>query len=104
MSKVIIKRTINFDFLGEEYKDCYIIFAAIPVSEYADFTAKVEGVDDKEAMPLLLEVLKSKFVGGKFIDENAKPFDLTVDNIGEFDGESITRMFATLTGQNLSPK
>lgn len=34
MSKIVIKKRINLDFLGDDYKDAYLVFKSIPLPDY----------------------------------------------------------------------
>lgn len=34
MSKIVIKKKVNLAFLGEEYKEAYLVFQAIPISDF----------------------------------------------------------------------
>jgi hypothetical protein len=36
MSKIVIKKHVSLDFLGEEYKGAELVFRAIPLSDYDD--------------------------------------------------------------------
>ena len=104
MGRVSIKKTVSFDFLGKEYEKSYIVFKAIPVSEYSQYIEKIASLEESSAIDFVLDILTGKFLSGSFLGEDGKQFDLTAEDLKDFDGESITTMFATLTGQQLEKK
>lgn len=96
MADIKIKKRLTLEFLGDEYKDSYIVFASIPVVEYAEMSKKMLGVenDNEKATLVMLELLEDKFVEGIFDGQK-----LTKEDIKQFDGETVLRCFETLTGQ-----
>lgn len=98
MAKIVIKKTIDLDFLGEEYKGSFLTFKAIPIGEFKKLTASVPE-DGAKAVELILNVLKDKFVVGKFQGE-----DVAKEDLDQLDVETTTECFKLLTGQKLDPK
>jgi len=104
MNKIVIKKRISLDFLGEDYKEAYLEFKAIPMSKYQDYIERSEvNKDAKTAIPFIIDTLKDLFISGKFPDEKGELFDLTKEDIGELDIEATIRPFKILTGQDQSP-
>lgn len=103
MPKVFIKKTINFEFLGNAYKDCEASFSPIPIPEYKDFIDSKK-LSENESIDTLLTLLKNHFLSGKFIDDQNKLFDMTKENITEFDLDSIIKMFNLIVGRVVDPK
>lgn len=98
MAEIVIKKTIRLGFLGEKYKDDYLVFKAVPVK---DFESLMEKTPDSniQATKFICKVLKDKFIEGKFQGETVNATD-----IDSFDGITVSECFAILTGQKLDPK
>lgn len=41
MSKIIIRKRVGLGFLGDEYKEAYLTFRSIPLTDYEDITKKL---------------------------------------------------------------
>ncbi len=41
MGKIVIKKKVSLDFLGEEYKEAYFIFQTIPLPDYKEFMKSI---------------------------------------------------------------
>lgn len=104
MSKIVIKKRVNFEFLGDEYKDSYLNFKSIPVSEFDKITKDIEQLEKEKKgyMSFILNVLKDHFIDGKFLGQDLGSEDK--DEIDNLDSESTIRCFKLLTGQELDPK
>jgi len=104
MSRIVIKRKISLDFLGEDYKDCYLEFKTIPMKEYEKYVEQAsENKDEKKAIGFITKTLQDLFISGKFIDENNELFDVKKDELGDFDMNVMITVFKTLTGQDQNP-
>lgn len=106
MGKIVIKKKISLDFLGEDYKDGYLEFKSIPLKEYEEYTKNISDVkdDDSAASQMIIDILNNNFLGGKFPDDEGKLFDVEKDQLKEFDIVTAIQVFKILTGQELSPK
>lgn len=94
-----IKKRVNLDFLGEEFKDSYLTFRSIPAKDLPGIVEQTEKVSEGvKAIPIILEILKKYFLDGMH-DEVIKKEDLD-----ELDSNSIIECFQTLTGQTIDPK
>ena len=70
MSRIVIKRKISLDFIGEDYKDCYLEFKTIPMKEYEKYVQQAsENKDEKKAIEFITKTLQDLYISGKFIDE-----------------------------------
>jgi len=103
MAKIIIKKTISLEFLGEDYKDGYLTFKTIPLKDYEQFVTQSKKQDEAESIKLIVETLKKYFIEGKFPDGD-KTVDLTVEDIEDFDVNTAITVFKYLTGQEIDPK
>lgn len=95
MANILIKRKVTLDFLGEEYKDSYLVFKAVPVVAYNDLIARIDSVSgNQESMAEIIKILEEYFVDGVFNNEK-----VLKEDIKQFDGDTMLRCFKTLTGQ-----
>lgn len=99
-----IKKKIDLEFLGEEYKGCYFVFKNIPVSEYDEIFKKKKDTTGLQVVNEALKVLKSKFIEGKFINENGELADVKADDLGFLDESLLNECYLTLLGQKTDPK
>lgn len=104
MSKLVIKKRVSFDFLGEEFKDAYIIFRSIPLGDYDELMAKMRSgeEDNSKANSIILDVLKEYYIEGMFPDDAGKLE--TLDNKDELNGldrDAVLRCFGDLIGQDV---
>lgn len=104
MSKIVIKKTVSLEFLGEQYKDAYLEFSSIPLKEYNRYVSMIKEADEAKSAQLVIDTLTEHFIGGKFPDEDGKLFDLEKDDINEFDLGVAIQSFKILTGQDQDPK
>lgn len=104
MGKIVIKKRVSLEFLGEDYKDAYLDFQSIPLKEYDKYVNMAKDKDEVKATNLVLDTLKEKFIGGKFPDENGELFDIEKSQIEEFDITVAIQAFKILTGQDQDPK
>jgi len=104
MSRIVIKRKISLDFIGEDYKDCYLEFKTIPMKEYEKYVQQAsENKDEKKAIEFITKTLQDLYISGKFIDEKNELFDVKAEELGDFDMNVMITVFKTLTGQDQSP-
>jgi hypothetical protein len=105
MGKIVIKKRVSFDFLGDEYKECYADFQRIPVSDFDEIQKKMEAVekDKGSSFNVVLDVLKKYFVSGKFLVED-KLDSITAEDLDGLDADSTLKCFQIMTGQELDPK
>lgn len=97
-----IRKRVSLDFLGEEYKDSYLIFKAIPIKDYEELQTKIESIDEKKSISFIQETLKKYFINGKAANESGELEDVTAEDLGELDQEAVINCFETLTGQNIN--
>lgn len=104
MANIVIKKRVSLEFLGEDYKEAYLIFKAIPVSEYEQMIPKFDSALQRlDNIRITVEVLKAKFIEGKF-PVDGKLADITKEDIGSFDEATLSEAFQYISGQKLDPK
>lgn len=98
---IVIRKRVSLDFLGEEYKDAYLDFQSIPISDVdALTTGVVEAEKEKRSGAFILETLQKYFLGGSFPDMDK----VTKEDLVGLDQQSVIRAFAIFTGQDIDPK
>lgn len=97
---IVIKKRVNFDFLGEDYKDAYLVFQSIPASDYDELLKSIAdaGDDNIKAMLVMLDALQKYFIEGSFPDMEK----VTKEDLTGLDGESIIKCFSVFTGREIN--
>lgn len=98
---IVIKKRVEFDFLGEDYKDAYLVFRSIPLKDFDEITEQIKQAEkDSKAATFMLDTLKKYFVSGKFPDADT----VAADDLEGLDAESVIKCFTRFTGQDPDPK
>lgn len=99
----IVKR-FSLDFLGKEWKDAYIDFQRVTISDIKNVFPKFRSIDaksDKEVVKGIDEMvkfLKEKFVSGKGVTvETDKLVDLEVEDLETLPAEVLSRALSFLS-------
>lgn len=101
MGRIVIKKRVSFEFLGEDYKDAYLTFRSIPLKDFDELTKKIETAQENhKAASFMLETLKGYFVEGKFPDAEK----VEASDLDGLDVEAVVKCFAAFTGQDPDPK
>lgn len=103
MTKILIKKRVPLDFLGDEYKDAYLVFRSMPISDFEKFQEEASAVEDKKSVSFLLDKLKQNFVSGEF-PVDGKLVAIEKEDLDDFDAETIVKAFQTYTGVKQDPK
>lgn len=104
---IVIKRKISLDFLGEEYKEAYITFKAIPVKDFSELMQRMpkDGQEDNvKSMELMLEMLEKYFYEGKFPNDKGDLEPLSKEDVKDLDQQASLKCFQMLVGQDTDPK
>lgn len=99
MAKIVIKKRVSLDFLGEDYKDSYLMFKSMPISAYEKVIDDFAEADNKTSLKLTLKILEDNFVEGKFLGE-----DVVKEDLNQFDIETLVACLELFTGQKQDPK
>lgn len=93
MANIVIKKRIDLDFLGEDHKESYLMFKAMPVVEYQSF---IKNTPDQrvDEINYIVKIMQDKFIEGKFGSESVEAKDIPL-----FDEGTLAKCFAVLTGQ-----
>ncbi len=98
---LVIRKKVTLEFLGDEYKDAYLVFKAIPIGDLQKIQDKMPTENDKDtskAIPVMLEVLKDYFQDGKFPNEKGELEDVTKEDLDNLDANSAVKCFQGLSG------
>lgn len=88
-----VNKRVSLDFLGEEYKDSFLVLNSISVAQYETLKDSKDSVKD---------TVKKHFVSGR-IHQEGGDVDITKENIEELPGEVFVKSFAAITGQEIAP-
>ena len=106
MTYIIIKKRVSLEFLGEDYKDGYLVFTAIPVKDLDALqkqAATLEGdTDVTKASDFLKDQVASRFVEGK-ISQDGKEVEVTAENLVDFPSDVFIEAWQQMNGK-ISPK
>lgn len=105
MSEFYIKKKISLDFLGEEYKEAYLMFKSIPVKLYDKIFKDAKNKNNLEAAKAAMIILKERFIEGQFPDEDGKLIGVKVEDLDDIvDETTLNNCYLTLIGQSPDPK
>lgn len=98
---LVIRKKVTLEFLGDEYKDAYLVFKAIPVGDLKkiqDGMPKEDAEDKSQAIPIMLNVLKDYFLSGKAPGENGELTDVSKEDLNDLDANTAIKCFQALSG------
>jgi hypothetical protein len=106
MSKLVIKKKVYLDFLGEEYAEAYIEFRSIPVGDYDDLLKKIGEAEKDDSgnktNTTILDILKEYYLNSSFPNDEGKLESLDdKEELDNLDSQAIIRCFSKLTGQDI---
>ena len=103
---IVIKKRVSLDFLGEDYKDAYLVFQSIPAGDFDELLPQLKNPKegDDNSSKLLLDLLKKYFIKGEFPDDDGKLSTVESDDLTGLDLTSLVKCFQLFTGQELDPK
>jgi hypothetical protein len=103
---IVIRKRVGLEFLGEDYKEAYLIFQSIPVSDFESMQVRLKALQDKEqgAVQFILDTLKQYFVSGEFPDDAGKLEPVKKEDLDGLDPQTAVECFKVFTGQELDPK
>lgn len=97
---LVIKKRVDLDFLGEDFKDTFVTFKSIPAKDLPEIVKLTKEAEESvDAIPHILKLLKKYFLDGEHEGEAVKAEDLD-----ELDAETLVKCFEIITGQSADPK
>ena len=92
---IVIRKKVTLDFL-DGHADDYLEFKAIPLKDFTDFQERIEKAQENnaESIKLVLTLLETYFIGGKFDGT-----DVIKEDLSDLDQETAIKCFEKLTGQ-----
>lgn len=104
MAKLVIKKRVSLDFLGDDYKDAYLTFKGIPVKDYSKILAEMpneESGDNAKAIELMLKCLTDYFIEGKFPNDKGELESVSAEDVADsIDQATAITCFERLVGGN----
>lgn len=97
---IVIKKRVSLEFIGDDYKDSYIVFKALAIKEYADLQSKAKALeeDPEKSLEFIINTVKDRFIEG-----SVEGKDITADDLTDFPGDVFLEFFNNIRGQ-LDPK
>jgi hypothetical protein len=108
MSKFKIVKKFSLDFVAPEWKDAYINFNALTVSDVKTaFPVLVQAKELQEenataGLDSILSLIKSKFIEGKAVNEKGELVSLVVNDIDDLPVSILSKALAFLS-QDANP-
>jgi len=101
MSKFDIKKRFDLDYLGDNWKGCYLEFNSPSLRELNDALSALTAEEGDETsrsaknLEKTLQILKENFAGGK-ANAKGKVVDVTADDLDEFPMEVVNKVVSFL--------
>ena len=101
MAKFVSRRHLSLDFLGDEWKDCFIVFSSLSINQNRDLIKqKMGGKDPEDIMAVSIKLLQDHFIEGAGFDDETKAIvKLTKEDIGELPTIVNERAILFLVGE-----
>ena len=102
MGKFNIKKRISLSFLGDNWKDCYILFEGMPYKELRELQPWIKENQDKEKNEELankmIDMLKGKFIEGKGATDSGV-VDMEAGDIEELSVQAVNKIALEYVGE-----
>lgn len=101
----VSKRTIKLDFLGEDWKDAYVVMTPFSWDDNTVLLKYRNSDPEKiiEDQEELSKLIKDRLIEGKGWN-GSELIPITKDNLGKLPAEAFQHIFQTLQGSIVSPK
>lgn len=98
---ITINKRVSLEFLGEEYKESYLVFNAVKMKDLDTIQEKAiaaqEHQDPKENLEFFQSVIDPRFVEGK-ISQDGKLVDVTKEDLQDLPLDVYVTIFQELMG------
>lgn len=103
---IVIKKRVDLDFLGDDYKEAYFVFKSIPAIDFDDVTAELNKIEKSGSgqVRYLIDLLKKYFISGSFPGDDGTLAEVTSDDLEGLDADTLIKCFQLFTGQEPDPK
>lgn|SRR3990167_3642605 len=98
MGKFKIVQTMKLDFVGEEWKECYMKLEPLSTRESEEIDTMIKKGAKESEVKEILELVKSKFIEGTGIDAEGKKIMLTKEDLLELPMFVLLEMVRFLSG------
>ncbi len=105
MSKILITKTVDLDFLGDKYKGSSIEVRVITMREREAMLAELGqiGKDENKSFEYVKNTILERFVKGTYKDGENEAVDISKDDLLDLPAEVFIEVMAQLQGRT-SPK
>lgn len=104
MSKLVIRKRVSLDFLGDGYKDAWLEFQSVPMGDFEEFAKSLEtsSEDETKSINAILGALKKYYLNSAFPNDEGvlEPLD-GAEELNGLDKPTLIRVFGDLTGQGI---
>lgn len=112
MSKFKLTKQFSLSFLGDEWKNSYIVFNALTTSDMKKYFPKFTGISEDNpedvtmALDAMIEMLQNRFIEGSGVGKDGKQVDIKKEDLEELPVEVLNEAvsFLSLNTQTISPK
>lgn len=107
--KYLISKRFSLDFLGDEWKECFINFSSITIRDLKDNVSQFVNMDKNDKASVAngitetLKILEDRFIKGNAIGEDGKVIDLKKEDLVDMPAEVLTKALSFLS-QGLAEK
>jgi len=100
MAKFVTERVFRLEFLGDEWKDCFIKFTSVSINEARDLaSSKLTGKSTEEIVNTTLQFFRDHFISGNAYDAETKMVvALKPEDLGELPSVIQEKMIVFLIG------
>ena len=103
MTKFLLKKKFLLDFLGSEWKECYLSFNAFTVRDIKERLSTLSKIDTTKSTAVdtglveMLKLLKEKYIEGTGVDENGAVVKVAKEDLEEMPVEVISKAIGFLS-------
>lgn len=102
MSTFVSTRRFSLGFMGEEWKECFIVYSPLSIDELRHAVDDTQGgsvINEKEAINMAYKIAKDHFLNGVGYGGEAGLVKITPENFGDLPAPIIMQSTAFLIGE-----